>query len=308
MQHRALGSSEISVSVLSLGSWRSFERISAEQGVAVMRAAREVGIDFFDDARYNDETGTAPMPTGWSEVVFGERFRAAGWNRYDVAVANKLWWEFWPDESALQEIDGSLARMGFDHIDLIYAERPPPNLSLEELVSQIGSVLTAGKARAWGVLNWPAAQIAEVTRLADGHGVARPCAAQLAYNVVWRAPVEDVEMIGVLEEAHVAVVASAVLAFGALTGKYSRGSGGRIDDEVDSPRFAPAIAAAEKLRPIAERLATTPAALALAYVLANPHVATALFGATSPEQVRENAGAAELQLDDETLAELGTLG
>jgi len=94
--------------------------MSREQGVAVMQAARERGIDFLDDARYNDETGAAPIATGYSEVVFGELFRAAGWKRDHVAVANKLWWEFWPEHSAAEELDASLERMGFDYLDLVY--------------------------------------------------------------------------------------------------------------------------------------------------------------------------------------------
>jgi L-glyceraldehyde 3-phosphate reductase len=94
-----------------------------------MRAAREAGIDFLDDARYDDRTGTAPIPTGYSEVLFGELFRAAGWPRDEVVVANKLWWEFWPRESAAQELDASLARMGFDHLDLAYSATPPPTSS-----------------------------------------------------------------------------------------------------------------------------------------------------------------------------------
>ena len=69
---------------MSLGSWRTYERIPREQGLDVMRAARDAGITFLDDARYNDETGTAPIPTGYSEVVFGELFRAAGWERDEV--------------------------------------------------------------------------------------------------------------------------------------------------------------------------------------------------------------------------------
>ena len=89
-----------------------------EAGVAVMVAARAAGIDFRDDARYDDETGTAPIPTGYSEVVFGELFRAAGWRRDEVVVANKLWWEFWPRQSAAEELEGSLGRMGLDHLDL----------------------------------------------------------------------------------------------------------------------------------------------------------------------------------------------
>ena len=77
-----------------------------------MQAAREAGINFLDDARYNDETGHAPMPTGYSEVVFGELFRAAGWRRDEVIVSNKLWWEFWPDQSPAQELAASLGPDG----------------------------------------------------------------------------------------------------------------------------------------------------------------------------------------------------
>ncbi len=113
---------------MSLGSWRTFERIPFEQGLAVMEAARDAGICFLDDARYNDDTGTAPLKSGYSEVLFGELFRAAGWPRDETVVANKLWWEFWPDESALDEIDGSLGRTKLDHIDVEYACPLPEGL------------------------------------------------------------------------------------------------------------------------------------------------------------------------------------
>ena len=128
MESRQLGASELEVSRLSLGSWRTFERIGRDDGLAVMRAAREHGITFLDDARYNDETGRAPIPTGYSEVLFGELFRAAGWDRASTIVSNKLWWEFWPEQDAAAELDGSLGRMRFDHIDLIYANPPPDGL------------------------------------------------------------------------------------------------------------------------------------------------------------------------------------
>ncbi|HET9781585.1 MAG TPA: aldo/keto reductase, partial [Candidatus Dormibacteraeota bacterium] len=118
MEARRLGTSELIVSELSLGSWRTYERISHQAGVAVMRKAQEIGINFLDDARYNDETGEAPMKTGYSEVVFGQLFRDAGWKRDEVVIANKLWWEFWPGQNAAREIDGSLRRMGLEHIDL----------------------------------------------------------------------------------------------------------------------------------------------------------------------------------------------
>jgi len=99
-----------------------------------MRAAREHGINFLDDARYNDETGDAPLRSGYSEVVFGELFRASGWKRAEVIVANKLWWEFWPNENASAELDGSLKRMGLDYLDLAYAERPREGQGIEQIV------------------------------------------------------------------------------------------------------------------------------------------------------------------------------
>src|SRR5271166_4624331 len=143
----SLGSSGIQVSRLALGSWRTYERISRDQGIRVMQTAREAGITFLDDARYNDETGRAPIPTGYSEVVFGELFRAAGWRREDTIVSNKLWWEFWPDESPAEELAASLARMRLDYIALIYAEVPPDGVALEDA---IGRLIRAGAARAWG--------------------------------------------------------------------------------------------------------------------------------------------------------------
>src|SRR5450432_4727476 len=127
-----LGGSGLMVSKLALGSWRTYERVSREQGTSVMRAARDAGITFLDDARYNDETHNAPIPTGYSEVVFGELFREAGWVRDEVVVSNKLWWEFWPEQDAAAELDGSLGRMGLDHIDLIYTMPPPEGLTIAE--------------------------------------------------------------------------------------------------------------------------------------------------------------------------------
>jgi len=312
MEHRPLGGSGIEVSVLALGSWRTFERISREQGVAVMRAAREAGIDFLDDARYNDETGAAPIPTGWSEVVFGELFREAGWRRDEVTVANKLWWEFWPRESAAQELDGSLGRMRLDHVDLIYAERPAKaaGLTVAEAVESCAALVAAGKARAWGVLNWAPAEIREAAEHAAAHGLPAPCAAQLAYSLVSRSPVEDAATTAALEAAGASVVASASLAFGALSGKYARGEGGRIAGELDDPRWAAALAAAAPLAELASRLEKTPAPLAYAFALSGPRVASVLCGATSPEQVAENAGAAELarRLAGDDLAALRAIG
>ena len=166
MERHALGGSGLEVTALALGSWRTYERIPREAGLAVMRAAREAGITFLDDARYDDETGSAPIPTGYSEFVFGELFRSTGWMRDEVVVSSKLWWEFWPAQSAAEELDASLGRMGFDHVDLVYAERLPDRLGVEEAVAAIAGLIDAGKGRAWGVLNWAPDAIAAAARFA----------------------------------------------------------------------------------------------------------------------------------------------
>ncbi len=183
-ERRLLGGSGLEVSRLSLGSWRTFERISPDDGLLVMLAARELGINFLDDARYDDETGTAPMRTGYSEVRFGELFRQAGWRREETIVTNKLWWEFWPEQSAAAELDESLARMGFDYIDVIYANPPPDGLVLEELVRGVTDLVAAGVARSWAIVNWPADLLAEASLIATDMEVPQPCAAQLPYSVV----------------------------------------------------------------------------------------------------------------------------
>lgn len=308
LPHRALGSSGIDVSVLSLGSWMTFERIPREAGLAVMTAARQIGIDFLDDARYDDPTGTAPIPTGYSEVVFGELFRAAGWKRDEVVVANKLWFEFWPGQSVAEEVDASLGRMGFDHLDLIYCTPPPPAADIAELVGSVGDLITVGKARAWGMTNWTAAQTADGFDAAVAAGLPPPCATQLPYNLVSRFWVEDRDMADVLERTGIGVVASAVLAGGALTGKYTAPAAtGRIADQLDAPRLKPALRAAPELRSLADELATTPAALAIAFALTNPTVASVLFGATTSEQVTGNAKALELT-DPTIVARLRAIG
>src|SRR5262245_3639268 len=255
-----LGSYGLEVSRLALGSWRTFERLSPEAGLAVMVAARDAGITFLDDARYNDEIGTAPIPTGYSEVLFGELFRRAGWPRDETVVTNKLWWEFWPEQDAAAELDASLGRMQFEFIDVIYANRPAEGQSLDELVASVGGLITAGKARAWAIVNWPAEMIAEASRIATRESVPQPCAAQLPYSVVQRSPVEDDDMRAALDACGAPVVASFVLAGGVLTGKYERDpNAGRAAGTLDRPAVAHAAQVARALVAMAEELGTTPA-------------------------------------------------
>jgi L-glyceraldehyde 3-phosphate reductase len=305
MDRRSLGSSDLEVSPLSLGSWRTFERIGRERGAAVMKAAREHGFNFLDDARYNDETGTAPIPTGYSEVLFGELFRAAGWDRAQTVVANKLWWEFWPEQDAAAELDGSLQRMGFDHVDLIYANPPPDGLSITEMVAAMAELVRSGKARAWAIVNWEPEPFLQASRAATELGVPQPCAAQLPYSLVQRDWVESSQMSAALEASGAGVVASFVMAGGVLTGKYERGESGRASAELDDPRYLAARRCGARLQALAEQTDVSAGALAIAFALRNPDVASVLFGATSPEQIDANVRA--LELGDDVVERLDSL-
>ena len=311
LRPRPLGSSGIAVSAMSLGSWRTFEHLPPDTGAAILAAARDEGINFFDDARYNDETGRAPLPTGYSEVLFGELFRSAGVRRDEVVVANKLWWEFWPEQSAAAELDGSLARMGVDHVDVIYANPPPDGLAIADMVAAVGALVDSGKARAWAVVNWQAGPFAEAVAAAADLGVTAPCAAQLPYSLVRRSWAEGRDMTEALHAAGAGVVASFCLEGGVLSGKYLLGAApGRAAPTLDDPRTAPAVAAAVELADLAASLGTTAAALALAFPFTNPDVTSVLFGATSPEQLRANCAAAGLldRLSSGDIARLRRIG
>ena len=295
MPMTALGRSDLQVSRLALGSWRTYERISRDQGVRVMRAAREAGINFLDDARYNDETGNAPLPTGYSEVVFGELFRATGWRRDEVVVSNKLWWEFWPDQSPAQELAGSLARMGLDHVDLIYSGALPDGVGVEDAVGMITGLIRAGAARAWGTFFWTPEQMERARQIAEREGVPGPVATQPAYSLVSREIVDDPAMRRLAADRGVAIVASYTLAGGILTGKYDKDPGaGRAAGMLDQPQWAAAMAAGRELAALARDIGVAPASLAMAFALLDPSVTTVLFGATRPEQVSANLGALAL--------------
>lgn len=287
---RPLGSSGVPVSTMSLGSWRTFERIPREQGEAVMRAAREAGINFLDDARYDDETGTAHIPTGYSEVVFGELFRASGWVRDEVVVANKLWWEFWPEQTAADELAASLGRMGLDHVDLIYATPPPASVAVREVVESTAGLIGSGMARHWGGAMWSAAQLDEAIDVAAEIGAPPPVAIQQACSLVQHDAPDDPAMIDVMSNRGVGLVASYVLAGGTLTGKYLGGSAGRAGDEV-SPLYTAGKTVAAPLAGLAREWGVTTSQLAFCYALSHPCLASVLFGATTPEQLRDNVAA-----------------
>src|SRR5207248_1054674 len=138
----------------------------------------------------------------------GELFRGAGLRGDDVVVANKLWWEFWPEQSAQAELDASLERMGFDHVDVIYANPPPDALPAADMVADVGGLVASGRARAWAMVNWPAGQAGAAVAAAAAAGIPPPCTIQLPYSLVRRSWVEDPEMTAALTAAGAGVVAS----------------------------------------------------------------------------------------------------
>ncbi len=288
ISHRRLGGSSLEVSRIALGSWRTFERMERPDAERVLDHALGAGIDFLDDARYNDETGRAPLATGYSEVLFGELFRAVGADRAAVTVSNKLWWEFWPEQDAVAELEGSLERMGFDRLDLLYSSTLPHEVPVPVAIEQIAQVLATGRVAAWSVVNWSAEEIAQAAVEAGRQGVPQPCAAQLPYSLARLDVVEDPAMDEALEATGASLIPSAVLAGGALSAKYADGDQpvtARLSDELSDPRRARDLALGAALRDPARRLETSPATLATAFTLLHPRTASTLIGATSPSQI-----------------------
>ena len=307
--HRPLGGSSLEVSRIALGSWRTFERMGRADAEAVLDHALRAGIDFLDDARYNDETGRAPLATGYSEVLFGELFRAVGANRDAVTVSNKLWWEFWPEQDAVGELEGSLERMGFERLDLLYSSTLPDTVPVPVAVEQIAAVLATGRVTAWSVVNWSAEAISQAATEAERQGIPQPCAAQLPYSLAWLDWVEDPAMEAALEVTGASLVPSATLAGGALTGKYADGSAGRLSAELESPRRRRELELGAALREPARGLDTSPATLAIAFTLRHPRTASTLIGATAPGQIDAALDAVALaeRLTPEAVAELRAL-
>lgn len=310
MEFRQLGRSGIRVSTLSLGSWLTFEHIAESQALSVIARAIDGGINFLDDARYDDRTGKAPLPTGYSEVLFGRLLRKGGWKREQLLIANKLWFEFYSGENLAAELNGSLERLQMDYLDIVYCAKPPLSLPLIDMLRQLDGLIRSGKLRAWGVLNWPAGKIDDVCRLAAAEGLPLPCAAQLPYGVLQRTPVEDPQTLRVAETHRIAVVASYTLHGGLLSGKYERGATSaqnRLDQgQLDALRRKGLLQRAAAVSALARDLQCTPAQLAFAYCLKNPRVASVLFGAKTVTQMDENLRALNIlaAVDESVLARL----
>lgn len=310
MEFRTLGSSGLKVSAFSLGSWNTFEFMPEPDGLTVMNAALDAGINFFDDARYDDTSGTAPLSTGYSEVVFGNLLRASKSNREQLVISNRLWFEFFPQQSFADEVDASLERIGIDHFDLVFCFTPPTQLSPEELVDQLAALIATGKVSYWAPGNWPVELLAQCCEIARRIGAPLPPAAMVPYSASLRSFVENDKMLELCREFDIGLVASFCLHGGILTGKYSQPdsqpSRRFSEAELDKLRASGLLDRASRFAEIANKAGLTPATLAYAYCLRQPNVSSVLFGATSAAQIRANVQALELseQIDEPLIKQI----
>jgi len=302
MEQRPLGDSGLEVSSIALGSWLTYAGgIGRERTEACTRAAVEAGITLFDTANVYGR-GTAERV--WGEIL-------AGYPRDSFAIATKAYFPMSTRDRGLsreqihKQIDGSLERLGMDHVDLFQCHRYDEDTPLEETMQALTEVVDAGKARLIGFSEWPIARIREALAMP---GVAKFVSSQPQYSALWRDP--EAELIPLCERNGISQIVWSPLAQGVLTGKYRPGDepppGSRARSR-DMSRFIgqwldrATLDAVDRLHPIAEEAGLTMSQLALARVLRQDNVAAAIIGATRPEQVRENARAAGVKLSGDTL-------
>jgi aryl-alcohol dehydrogenase-like predicted oxidoreductase len=303
MRQRKLGWSELSVSEISLGSWLTYAGgVAREQAIACVDAAFEEGINFIDTANIYGR--------GAAETFLGEVLRSR--ERSSYVLATKLYFPMSASDRGLsaaqihKQIDASLQRLQTDYVDLYQCHRYDDETPLEETMGALGEVVAAGKARYIGFSEWPVEAIAASIELA---GAPRWASSQPQYSMIWRAP--EAEVIPLCEREQISQIVWSPLAQGVLSGKYKPGEPPPADSRAASEAMGgfidrliapPVLEAVERLRPIAEQAGLTMPQLALAWVLREPDVASAIVGATRPEQVRANASASGIALSADTLA------
>lgn len=306
MRYANLGEDLPLVSVISLGSWNTFSRLSTPELGALLKEALREGINFFDVAYYWDKPDT--------ETAFNRAIQFAGVPRRDYVLAVKLWLWDYPQRSFAQQLKDSLARLGTDYVDIVIAERPLPGMDFERFCAEVTGLISAGLCRAWGVINWSASQIRLAQSYADDPR-RRPRVAQLQYNVCRRAIAESEEFVSLFAETDIKLVAALVLEGGILGGHLSRErvqpsefAQGKVPLERNIARDSGGIRQqvrrryAELVR-IASELHVTPAQAATAFCLANPATACALIGVTKISDLRENAKSAHLPIQGSALRE-----
>jgi aryl-alcohol dehydrogenase-like predicted oxidoreductase len=302
MRLRQLGSSDLQVSEISLGSWLTYGGgVERERAEACVAKAFEVGINFIDTANVYSR--------GRAEEFLGEVL--AGRPRDSYVLATKLFWPA-PDggsglshEQVHTQLDASLRRLRTDYVDLYQCHRYDWNTPLEETMQALTEVVREGKARHIGFSEWPVDRIQAAQEMA---GVERFVSSQPQYSMIWRGP--ELDVIPYCRDHGISQVVWSPLAQGVLTGKYrpgeplpegTRATSDSMGSFMQKARDRRLLERVEELRPVADELGLTLAQLALAWVLREPNVASAIIGATRPEQVEDNAGASGVELGADTL-------
>ena len=303
MKFRRLGDSEIEVSEISLGSWLTYgSGVEREQTEACTRAAFEAGINLFDTANVY---GSGAAETAWSEIL-------NDYDRGSYVLATKVYFPMSETDRGLsreqihKQIDASLERLQTDYVDLYQCHRPDPEVPIEETMEALTEVCEAGKAREIGFSEWTVEQIQAGL---DVPGAKKWVSSQPQYNAIWRAP--EAELIPFCEQHGISQIVWSPLAQGVLTGKYrpgepapdgSRAANERMGGFIDRYMDDDLLAAVGRLEPVAADAGFEMPQLALAWVLRREEVASAIVGASRPEQVDQNVAASGVELSPDTVA------
>ncbi len=310
MQHRFLGRSGLKVSAISYGNWITHgSQVGDDAAVACVHAALDAGITTYDTA--DVYAGTR------AEVVLGEALK--GVRRESIELFTKVYWPTGegPNDRGLsrkhvmESCHASLRRLGTDYVDLYQAHRFDHETPLEETMLAFADLVRQGKVHYVGVSEWTADQIRAGAELARELHVPF-VSSQPQYSLLWRV-IED-EVVPTCEELGLSQIVWSPIAQGVLTGKYAPGAqlpeGTRATDEMGGANFVAKFLRDEVLErvaqvvPLVEAAGLTPAQFAVAWVLRNPNVASAIVGASRPEQLTENVVAADLVLDDDLVAQV----
>jgi aryl-alcohol dehydrogenase-like predicted oxidoreductase len=310
MQYRKLGNGPLEVSELSFGTWLTVAGgIGREQAIRCIHAALDHGITLFDTANQ--------YGAGEAERVLGEALKGYGRDRF--MVATKLYFPVGdePDKglSAAQiekQLDRSLERLGVEVIDLYQCHRFDKETPLEETVEALDRAVKSGKVRAIGFSEWTGEQIDAAAAIAGAGGLTAFSSSQPQYSMLWRKP--EGKVFPACARHGIGNLAFSPLAHGVLTGKYAPGQppppGTRAASEEMNVFMESAgrhfrsdylLEAVAQLKPIAADLGLTMAQMGLAWVLRRPEVASAIIGASRPEQIADNVGAVGVKLPDEAL-------
>jgi len=314
MEYRRLGRSGLKVSELAFGSWVTYgNQLDVDAARECMAAAWDHGVNFFDNAEV--------YAAGKSEEIMGATLKKLAWPRLRYIVSTKFFWGITdgPNEKntlnrkyLMNAIDGSLARLQLDYVDMVFCHRPDPDTPIEETVWAMHDMIERGKALYWGTSEWSAADIRAAWEIAERHHLRKPVMEQPEYNLFHRGRVER-EYARLYEDIGLGLTTWSPLASGLLTGKYrsgvpagSRGAIPRMKFLVEDLTDRTKNEAVAKLGEVARELGCTTAQLALAWCAANPRVSTVITGASRPEQVRENMKAVEIvpKLTPEVMARI----